>query len=314
MSKLVVRPPCLPRTYQSLYRHFDGILQAGTKRRGRPSALQSNRGAKDTSSPEEFHMPTTSSTMNNSSPETGSVVVAPQPLSLPAKECDLSGQITRLPLDIPDWATSIVYKTCRVTGATIAPSHIFAGLGVALKTFSQPPLTLIDHRLPIEQAPIFPLIMAIHLCVSLRLSGVHVSGEAFDDMARRTLQAAKEFEFGDEDWQDAQLKMIHAWIAGFQKQRFLEIEWYHNIPKGGSVNHKQDQASIGKGPKLNINAFRYDGNGRSGRHTLIPGLGTMVCLFHPHSAIVSPWYRCKTRSISSAKRREPSISLGSIVS
>ena len=274
LPKMVVRPPCLPRTYQSLYRHFDGILQAGTKRRSKPSTLNNNPSARVTTISTSSHKPIALSTTDNDS------CLDSDTLPLSVEEPNLNDNIPRLPLDTPDWAKGIIYRVSRATSATIAPPHVFAGLGIALRTFSQTPLMPIEHRFLAEQARLVPLILAIHLCVSLRLSGEHISGEAFDDEAKKVVQATGELQLNDEGWQDAQLKMIHAWIAYFREQHFLEKEWYHNIPKGDVSSNQLDQAIIENDLKLNIHSLRHTSNQQSGRYTLIPGLGTMVCLFH----------------------------------
>lgn len=172
-----------------------------------------------------------------------------------------------------------IHRLCRTTGASNAPSHVYVGTSTALKVFA--PL-LSDPDMISSQASMhgrtrtLAIIVAIYLCVVFRMSGQRVTGQAFEDEARRALSALDEPDGVREDSMDFILKDVHAWMEHFEGKGFLFMEWLQNVPMGNVQEDNMEEKANGTYAKLGIRSFRDVADVGLGQMTLLPGLGTMV--------------------------------------
>ncbi|MCJ1251745.1 hypothetical protein MMC30_008982 [Trapelia coarctata] len=275
LAKIEPRPPCPPRTYQSLYRHFDNILRAGMKRRGRPPKPRDEEVATSVDR-------TLDSTSSASTPRQISNPISTerpdQAVSTPLKRAITRNQgSSRPPTVVPSWIMPCIHKLCRTTGASTASSHAYVGTSSALTAFSSilPNTTSGEESLH-ERARILTLILAIYLCVVFRMSGKPVTGQAFEEKARRALKAVDTSDRVMDNSIDDIIEDVNAWMERFEEKGFLGMGWLQNVPTGSVQEEEVDQMIARPYAELGMRSFRDVGDVEPGKVTLLPGLGTMM--------------------------------------
>lgn len=108
------------------------------------------------------------------------------------------------------------------------------------------------------------------------MSGQRVTGQEFEDEARRALRVINESEGKLDDTMDDMLKGVNAWMEHFEGKGFLSMEWLQNVPMNNVGEEEADQKVLGSYSKLGMRSFKGVGDVEQGKVTLLPGLGTMV--------------------------------------
>ena len=210
--------------------------------------------------------------------------IAPESISIEARQLTRSSRPrmreNRGPATakIPDWVMPAIHKLCRSTGTIAAPPHMFVGVSTAFELFSTPPMT---NRLDVKSLAgcqrLLALLVAVYLYVTFRLSGGHVTALRLESEAKNALRILRqpEDELGDKS--HVELRDVHEWIAAFQDNGFLEMDWIKNVPKANPLENISDKSLTIVDEGLGIQRFRAQTDDEEA-NTLLPGLGTMVRL------------------------------------
>ncbi|MCJ1472530.1 hypothetical protein MMC13_001179 [Lambiella insularis] len=264
LPKFNARPPCPPRIYQQLYRHFDSCLGAGTRRRGRlpkpridelPTNIEPLKHLKRSSDDRAEGDPSIQQKLLRQWSRSG----------IP----DARNQNTKL----PDWVMPSIHYLCRSTGASAAPPHVFVGISTAMSVFSS---LLGTPNTPAGRANLLALLVAIYLNVSLRISNRKVDAQSLDAEARFALEVVTRLEEAHEAAPYVDVTDVHTWIIAFHEKAFLHMEWYQNVPRKGDFKALSTGLHTRNGGGLGLQSLRKQTLERTGKSTVLPGLGTMM--------------------------------------
>lgn len=143
------------------------------------------------------------------------------------------------------------------------------------------------------------------------MSGQRVTGQGFEDEARRALSAVDKPQGKLEDTMDDMLKDVNAWMEHFERKGFLGMEWLQNVPINNVGEEEADQKVVGSYSKLGMRSFKGVEDVEEGKVTLLPGLGTMVRFTDPlFGMYIDQDARCRTRWTSSVNPNGPIILSG----
>ncbi|MCJ1380458.1 hypothetical protein MMC17_003563 [Xylographa soralifera] len=275
LSKIDPHPPCPPRVYQSLYRHFDVSLRAGTRRRGRPPKVREEDNQHNVASPPAAkHYEARVSAQEHSTSESLAQEAQrlPRRSQLRTRKDDISAKTK-----VPDWVMPAIHKLCRSTGMVAAPPHVFVGMATAIELFSTLPANSeLKDKLSPRPESLLALLVAVYLYVTFRSFGGQVTALRLDTEARNALEilGRPEKELGNK--LPAELQDVHRWIVAFQDNGFLEMDWIQNVPKAIPTEHNLEPALASTDECLGIQNLRGEADESEGGSTLLPGLGTMM--------------------------------------
>ena len=253
------------------------MLRAGTKRRGRPPKLRNEERDKAGN-------PTLNLTSSTSTPKpTSNSLSTEQPnqaVFAPLKRAFTRTRALPSPSTaVPSWIMPCIHKLCRATGAFTAPSHVYVGTSSALAVFS----SILPNESPKEdslhgRAHVLALVVAVYLCVVFRMSRQPVTGQGFEEEARRALKVVETSESLIDNSIDDILEDINIWMERFEASGFLGGDWLQNVPTGTAQGEEVDDKAAVPYIKLRMRTFRDVEDAEAGKVTLLPGLGTMVRL------------------------------------
>ncbi|MCJ1391777.1 hypothetical protein MMC18_004642 [Xylographa bjoerkii] len=276
LPKIDPHPPCPPRVYQSLYRHFDVSLRAGTRRRGRPPKTRETENQhSEASLPAMVHAEVRTSVPEDTTPEASFQAAErlPQRAHLRLREKDNESAVTA----VPDWVMPAIHNLCRSTGAVAAPPHVFVGMATAIELFSALPMAnKPKDKLSTGPEKLLALLVAVYLYVTFRLSGGPVTALRLDTEARNALQILDQPDNEPSEKSPAELRDVHEWIAAFQEKGFLEMDWIQNVPKAIVTKNIVKPALANSDEGLGVQHLPGEADENEGAGTLLPGLGTMM--------------------------------------
>ena len=174
---------------------------------------------------------------------------------------------------IPDWVMPMIHNLCRTLDTPAAPSHVFVGVSVALKLLLSTGQNLLWSTM---RAKLSSLIVAIYLCVTLRMSGRPVNGKIFDTQAKHALEVIAQRGREHRQVESVALEDVHAWILEFDTKGLLAMDWYHSIPQQVELEEPPNLPLDEGNGGLGMHSFKDAVDEESGANGLQPGLGTMV--------------------------------------
>lgn len=261
LSKVQPRPPCPPRIYQKLYRHFDTSLRAGTIRRGRPPKSKTHE---------------------------------PVPKGPPCDSGSILGRQARTtrqtaPRELPSWIMPAIRQLCSGMDAPAAPPHVFAGVSSIL-TLPSPndSHNQIELLASVDNKPrIHALIISVYLLVAMLLRGRQINNDERIKETDQALRLMNGMETSSVEKEMAKVEDVDNWLAKLHDEGWLDLDWHQNIPRGSGLQISSSVVDVvqqlGDGaeqtePKLPFTRAYYIQDAKVSGNTLQPGLGTMVCL------------------------------------
>ena len=178
---------------------------------------------------------------------------------------------------VPSWVMPMIHKLCRSTGTIAAPPHVYVGMATAIKLIPNSSTSSeLNDKPSAGPESLLALLVAVYLYVTFRLSGVHVTALRLDTEARKALEILGRQPDGLGKESPARLRDVHDWIASFQENGFLEMDWIQSVPKAMTTKHVQEPALASTDDSLGIQNLRGEADESQRSGTLLPGLGTMV--------------------------------------
>ena len=265
MAKVQPRPPCPPRVYQKLYRHFDTLLHAGTARRDRTSKTEKR----------------IKNTVN-----TGSELERSR---APAAKLNGDGRYLRkrtrrhnARIEVPQWVMPVIRQLCKATEVPTAPPHIFAGVSSILDSLND---ANTEREATTSGTNITALIISVYLFVVLRLSGKEIGGEDYTKVAEHSLQIVNTVKILEGEQDKTAITDVDKWLLEIQNNNLTSLDWYRNVPCGITMAEDNDpekpngvDADDGRILEKLYTKAQYHETAGDHLHTLKPGLGTMVRL------------------------------------
>ena len=262
LTKVQPRPPCQPRIYQNLYRHFDAILYAGTNRRNRASKL----GKRDART---AHNDETSRSAG---------------LKTKGDERGLRKRVQRNPkprIEAPAWVMPVIRQLCKESGASTASPHIFAGVSSILDALNAAGL---HEEETTPRRNVSALIVSVYLFVVLRLSGKEIQSDAYIKATEHALQIVNAIKISEAERDIAKTADVDDWLLQIQNNNWTSLDWYRNVPCGTELPANDSFIEPGQSQpgdaSQSVKAFtraKDVGETQNWPATLRPGLGTMVC-------------------------------------
>ena len=173
-----------------------------------------------------------------------------------------------------------IHELCRSTGAAAAPPHVYVGMATAIELFSTlPTASELKDKLSSGPASLLALLVAVYLYVTFCSSGGQVTALRLDTEARKAVEIVGRRDNGLSRKSPVELQTVHEWIAAFQENGFLDMDWIQSVPKAITAENLPEPAITSTEESLGIQSLRREADESQGTGTLLPGLGTMVSLF-----------------------------------
>ena len=247
--------------YQKLYDYLDGVLPSERRKSARTTRLiESTREASGQPKPRLTKPSLRSTRLERKTPQ------RPTP-NFHA---------------VPVWVMPAIRRLCARMCAPAAPPHIFAGVSSIVKSWE-------TSR---ADGPNLPaLIIAIFLLIKTRLTGVRTQPAEYAEQRSLALEVLKEIAGEDAEQGKADGADVDECTKQFRDQKWLEMDWFGNIPigaglnlAGGSEEAAEEEVDPNEAEEellIPSKKFRIGGIESSAQDYLQAGLGTMVSLSHP---------------------------------
>ncbi|KAI4107605.1 MAG: hypothetical protein LQ339_002511 [Xanthoria mediterranea] len=225
LPKIHYRPPCPPKVYEKLYRHFDSALSTSARRSSRSTRLL-----------EPVKSTQASSTTRQTSVKTSA--------SIPYSAGRGRKRELAISKQEPSWVMKAIRGLCKQLDAPAAPPHVFAGVSSILTTSPPYQQSMTENDLErLRSLSVESLIVAVYMLVRTRLSGVETDPSTFSEQRDTALTVLIQVRNGEETSTAIDPTSVIDWMQEIRRGRWTELDWFSNVTVGAGLGLDDAEAT-----------------------------------------------------------------------